>query len=41
MNNKIFAKHFILPENKIKFAIKILNKLDNQFCLVLENTKRF
>jgi len=35
MNNKIFAKHFILPKNKIKFAIKILNKLDNQFCLVL------
>jgi len=35
MNNKKFAKHFILAENKIKIAIKIMNKLDNQFCLVL------
>jgi len=35
MISKNFAKHCISPDHQIKFAIKILSKLDNKFCLVL------
>lgn len=32
-----FTKHLIVAKDKIKVAVKKLNKLDNKFCLVLGN----
>lgn len=35
MGFKNFTKHFIYTKDKIKIAVKKLDKLDNKFCLVL------
>jgi dTDP-glucose pyrophosphorylase len=39
MTNKNFTKHYISPGDQIKFAIKMLGRLDNQFCLVMGKHK--
>ena len=35
MGYKNFTKHFIFSKDKIKNAVKKLDKLDNKFCLVI------
>ncbi len=35
MNDKNFKKHLVFIKDKIKIAVKKLDKLDNKFCLVL------
>ena len=40
MSDNKFTKHFIFAKDKIKIAIKKLDKLDNKFCLVLGSHKK-
>jgi dTDP-glucose pyrophosphorylase len=40
MKTKNLTKHFIFEKDKIKIAVKKLDKLDNKFCLVLGNHKK-
>ena len=40
MKPKKFTKHLIFTKDKIKIAVKKLDKLDNKFCLVLGNNNR-
>ena len=40
MSDNKFTKHFIFAKDKIKIAIRKLDKLDNKFCLVLGSHKK-
>ena len=40
MKPKKFINHLIFTKDKIKIAVKKLDKLDNKFCLVLGNDNK-